>query len=130
MTKFKSLKRSVQIIIIFTIIDAISIVVYVTSVLCVAGYGGFSLGKERYLLVSFTGSSATASIKPDGSISPSSATDALTSSFTMKSDISGVQFAVMDDVDIGFDGNLIDYDYEAVVGLNPKSAWGLILRDG
>lgn len=57
-------------------------------------------------------------------VSPGSSTDALTSSFTMKSDITGAQFADMDDVDIGFDGYLVDY--EAVDGLDPESAWGMI----
>lgn len=42
----------------------------------------------------------------------------------MKESISGAQFAGMDDVDIGFDGYLIDYG--EVDGSDPESAWGLI----
>jgi len=57
-------------------------------------------------------------------VSPGSSTDALTSSFTMKESISGAQFAGMDDVDIGFDGYLIDYG--EVDGSDPESAWGMI----
>lgn len=57
-------------------------------------------------------------------VSPGSSTDALTSSFTMKSDITGAQFAAMSDVDIGFDGYLIDYG--VVDGSDPESAWGMI----
>ena len=57
-------------------------------------------------------------------VSPGSSTDALTSSFTMKESISGAQFAAMSDVDIGFDGYLVEY--EAVDGSDPESAWGMI----
>lgn len=46
----------------------------------------------------------------------------------MKSDITGAQFAAMSDVDIGFDGYLVEY--EAVDGSDPETAWGLIPGNG
>ena len=55
-------------------------------------------------------------------VSPDSSTDTLTSSFTMKSDITGAQFEAMSSVDIGFDGYLIDYG--EVETSDPESAWG------
>lgn len=186
MAKFKSLKRSTQIIIVFIILASIGIVAYAASVLWATAHSGTTLSKEHFLTVELTGSSATGSIKPSGSValspavtnngdvdagvfikvtmptvdgspayefeagsgwnlvsesagvqiwsygtsseleavSPGSSTDALTSSFTMKSDITGAQFAAMSDVDIGFDGYLVEY--EAVDGSDPETAWGMI----
>lgn len=187
MTKFKSLKRSTQIIIIFILLASIGIVAYAASVLWATAHTGTSLSKEHFLTVELSGSSATGSIKPGASValapavtnngdvdagvfikvtmpeisgsaaytfeagsgwnlvsssggvqiwsygtdsaleavSPGSSTDALTETgFTMKSDITGAQFACMSDVDIGFDGYLIDYG--EVDGSDPESAWGMI----
>lgn len=186
MTKFKSLKRSTQVIIIFILLASISIVAYAASVLWATAHSGTMLSKEHFLTVELSGSSATGSIKPGGSVSlspavtnngdvdagvfikvtmptvdgvaaysfepaagwnlisssagvqiwsygtssaleavsPGSSTDTLTSSFTMKCDITGSQFAAMSDVDIGFDGYLIDYG--EVDGSDPESAWGMI----
>lgn len=186
MTKFKSLKRSTQFIIVLFILASITIVAYAASVLWATAHGGTTLSKEHFLTVELTGSSATGSVKPGGSValapavtnngdvdagvfikvtmpevsgsaayefeagsgwnlvsssggvqiwsygsdsaleavSPGSSTDALTGSFTMKSDITGAQFAAMSDVDIGFDGYLIDYG--EVDGSDPESAWGMI----
>ena len=186
MTKFKSLKRSTQFIIVFIILTSIGIAAYAASVLWATAHSGTSLSKEHFLTVELSGSSATGTIKPGGSVSlspavtnngdvdagvfikvtmpevsgsaaytfeagdgwnlvsesggvqiwsygssdaleavsPGSSTDALTSSFTMKSDITGAQFAAMSDVDIGFDGYLIDYI--EVDGTDPESAWGMI----
>ncbi len=56
-------------------------------------------------------------------VSPGSSTDALTSAFTMKSDITGAQFAAMSDVDIGFDAFLVDIES---FGTDPESAWHTI----
>lgn len=186
MTKFKSLKRSTQAIIIFILLTSVGIAAYAASVLWATAHGGTTLSKEHFLTVSLTGASAEGSIKPGGSVSlspavtnngdvdagvfikvtmpevsgsaaytfeagsgwnlvsssggvqiwsygsdsaleavsPGSSTDALTSSFTMKSDITGAQFAGMDDVDIGFDGYLIDYG--EVETSDPESAWSMI----
>ena len=186
MTKFKSLKRSTQIIIIFILLASIGIAAYAASILWATAHGGTTLSKEHFLTVELSGSSATGSIKPGGSValspavtnngdvdagvfikvtmptvggadaygfetssgwnlvsssggeqvwsygtdsaleavSPGSSTDALTSAFTMKESISGAQFAAMSDVDIGFDGYLIDY--AEIDGSDPESAWGLI----
>ena len=186
MTKFKSLKRSTQAIIIFILLTSIGIAAYAASILWATAHSGTTLSKEHFLTVSLTGASAEGSIKPGGSVSlspavtnngdvdagvfikvtmptiggadayefepasgwnlveesagvqiwsygsdsaleavsPGSSTDALTSSFTMKESISGAQFAAMSDVDIGFDGYLIDYG--VVDGSDPESAWGMI----
>ena len=186
MTKFKSLKQSTQAFIIFILLASIGIVAYAASVLWATAHGGTTLSKEHFLTVELTGSSATGSIKPGGSValspavtnngdvdagvfikvtmpevsgsaaytfetgsgwnlvsssggvqiwsygssdaleavSPGSSTDTLTSSFTMRSDITSSQFAAMSDVDIGFDGYLVEY--EAVDGSDPESAWGMI----
>ena len=43
-------------------------------------------------------------------VSSGSFTDALTLSFTMRSDISGAQFAAMSEIDIGFDAFIVDLD--------------------
>ena len=173
-------------IIIFILLASIGIVAYAASILWATAHSGTTLSKEHFLTVELSGSSATGSIKPGGSVSlspavenlgdvdagvfikvtmptvdgvaayefeagdgwnlvsssggvqvwsygsdatleslsPGSSTDTLTSSFTMRSDITGAQFAAMDNVDIGFDGYLIDY--EAVDGVEPESAWGMI----
>ncbi len=186
MTKFKSLKRSTQAIIIFILLASIGIAAYAASILWATAHSGTTLSKEHFLTVELSGSSATGSIKPGGSVSlspavtnngdvdagvfikvtmpevsgsaayvfepdsswylveddgsvqiwsygsdsaleavsPGSSTDALTTSFTMKSDITGAQFAAMSDVDIGFDGYLIDY--AEVDGYDPESAWRMI----
>lgn len=186
MAKFRSLKRSTQFIIVFIILTSIGIAAYAASVLWATAHSGTSLSKEHFLTVELSGSSATGSIKPGGSValapavtnngdvdagvfikvtmptvdgspayefesgsgwnlvsssggvqiwsygsdsaleavSPGSSTDALTGSFTMKSDITGAQFAGMDDVDIGLDGYLIDYG--EVETSDPESAWHLI----
>lgn len=186
MAKYKSLKRSTQFIIVLILLASIGIAAYAASVLWATAHSGTSLSKEHFLTVELSGSSATGSIKPGGSVSlspavtnngdvdagvfikvtmpeisgstaytfeagsgwnlvsesggvqiwsygmssaleavtPGSSTDALTSSFTMKSDITGAQFAAMSDVDIGFDGYLVEY--EAVDGSDPESAWHTI----
>lgn len=186
MAKFKSLRRSTQVIIVFVLLASIGIAAYAASVLWATAHSGTTLSKEHFLTVELTGSSATGSIKPGGSVSlspavtnngdvdagvfikvtmpevsgfaayvfepgsdwnlvsqsdgvqiwsygtsdaleavsPGSSTDALTSAFTMKSDITGAQFAAMSDVDIGFDGYLVEY--EAVDGSDPESAWHMI----
>ena len=186
MTKFKSLKRSTQFIIVLILLASIGIGAYAASVLWATGHSGTTLSKEHFLTVELTGSSATGSIKPGGSValapavtnngdvdagvfikvtmpevsgsaayvfepdsswylveddgsvqiwsygtssaleavSPGSSTDALTSSFTMRSDITGAQFAAMSSVDIGFDGYLIDYG--EVETSDPESAWHMI----
>lgn len=174
------------------VLASIGIVAYAASVLWATAHSETTLSKEDFLTVELTGSSATGSIKPGGSValapavtnngdvdagvfikvtiptipdstdaayefeagngwnlvnqsggvqiwsygtsstleavSPGSSTDALTSSFTMKSDITGAQFADMSSVDIGLDGYLIDY--EAVDGSDPESAWGMIPGNG
>lgn len=186
MTKFKSLKRSTQFIIVLVVLASIGIVAYAASVLWATAHGGTTLSKEHFLSVELTGSSATGTIKPGGSValapavtnngdvdagvfikvtmpvvngtaayvfepdsswylveesagvqiwsygidsaleavSPGSSTNSLTSSFTMKSDITGAQFADMSSVDIGFDGYLIDYG--EVETSDPESAWHMI----
>ena len=55
---------------------------------------------------------------------PGSSTDPLSSSFTMLQTITGAQFAYMGEIDIGFDGYLVDYS--EVEGLTPEDAWYLI----
>ncbi len=186
MTKFKSLKRSTQVIIVFVLLASIGIAAYAASILWATAHSGTSLSKEHFLTVELSGSSATGSIKPGGSValapavtnngdvdagvfikvtmpevsgsaayefepdsswylveddgsvqiwsygsdseleavSPGSSTDALTGSFTMKSDITGAQFAAMDVIDLSFDGYLIDYG--EVDGSDPETAWGMI----
>ena len=186
MTKFRSLKRSTQIIIVLVVLASIGIVAYAASVLWATAHSGTSLSKEHFLTVELSGSSATGTIKPGASValaptvtnngdvdagvfikvtmptiggadaygfeassgwnlvsesagvqiwsygtssaleavSPGSSTDALTSSFTMRSDITGAQFAAMSSVDIRFDGYLIDYG--VVDGSDPETAWGMI----
>ena len=186
MTKFKSLKRSTQILIVFIILASIGVVAYAASVLWGTAHSNTTLSKEHFLTVELSGSSATGTIKPGGSValapavtnngdvdagafikitmpsvggspaytfepnsswnlveesagvqiwsygsdstleavSPGSSTTALTGSFTMRSDITGPQFAEMSSVDIGIDGYLIDY--AEVDGVDPESAWNLI----
>ena len=186
MAKFRSLKRSTQFIIVLVLLASIGIAAYAASILWATAHSGTTLSKEHFLTVELSGSSATGSIKPGGSValapavtnngdvdagvfikvtmpavdgshaytfepaagwnlvsqsagvqiwsygsdsaleavSPGSSTDTLTSSFTMKSDITGAQFAAMSDVDIGFDGYLIDYG--EVETSDPESAWGMI----
>ena len=189
MTKFKSLKRSTQIIIVLVLLASIGIAAYAASILWATAHGGTTLSKEHFLTVELTGSSVTGSVKPGGSValapavtnngdvdagvfikvtmptipdstvaaysfepaagwnlvsenggvqtwsygtsseleavSPGSSTDTLTETgFTMKESISGAQFAAMSDVDIGFDGYLIDY--AEIDGSDPETAWSMI----
>ncbi len=73
MVKFKSLKRSAQAIIIFILLASVGIAAYAASVLWATAHGGTTLSKEHFLTVELSGSSATGSIKPGGSVSLSPA---------------------------------------------------------
>lgn len=73
MTKFRSLKRSTQIIIVLIILASIGIVAYAASVLWATAHSGTTIVKEHFLTVSLTGASAEGSIKPGRSVSLSPA---------------------------------------------------------
>ena len=55
-------------------------------------------------------------------IAPGSSTDSLTSSFTMKSSITGAEFNAMGSVDISIDGYLVDNE----AGTDPVSVWRMV----
>lgn len=68
MTKFKNLKRSTQFIIVLILLASIGIAAYAASILWATAHGSTTLSKEHFLTVELSGSSATGSIKPGGSV--------------------------------------------------------------
>lgn len=116
MTKFRSLKRSTQIIIVLVVLASIGIAAYAASILWATAHGGTTLSKEHFLTVELTGSSAIGTIKPGGFV-------ALAPAVTNNGDVDAGVFIKVTMPTIP-DSTVAAYTFE------PAAGWNLVSSSG